>query len=121
MSLPGSAAIPALYRERAQVARRDALACASAGEMVREDLKPSDILTKQAFHNAIVVNSAIGGSTNAPIHLDALARHAHVDVPLRDWQTEGLHVPLLVNSTRRRIPGRGLFPCRRRASPPCPN
>jgi dihydroxy-acid dehydratase len=65
--------------------------------MVREDLKPSDILTKEAFHNAIVVNSAIGGSTNAPIHLTALARHAHVDVPLQDWQTKGLHVPLLVN------------------------
>ncbi len=94
MSLPGSAAIPAPYRERAQVAYETGLRIV---EMVREDLKPSDILTKQAFHNAIVVNSAIGGSTNAPIHLTALARHAHVDVPLQDWQTEGLHVPLLVN------------------------
>ena len=94
MSLPGSAAIPAPYRERAQVAYETGLRIV---EMVREDLKPSDILTKEAFYNAIVVNSAIGGSTNAPIHLTALARHAHVDVPLQDWQTEGLHVPLLVN------------------------
>ena len=94
MSLPGSAAIPAPYRERAQVAYETGLRIV---DMVREDLKPSDILTKDAFHNAIVVNSAIGGSTNAPIHLTALARHAHVDVPLQDWQTEGLHVPLLVN------------------------
>lgn len=94
MSLPGSAAIPAPYRERAQVAYETGLRIV---EMVREDLKPSDILTRDAFHNAIVVNSAIGGSTNAPIHLTALARHAHVDVPLQDWQTEGLHVPLLVN------------------------
>jgi dihydroxy-acid dehydratase len=94
MSLPGSAAIPAPYRERAQVAYETGLRIV---EMVREDLKPSDILTKEAFHNAIVVNSAIGGSTNAPIHLTALARHAHVDVPLQDWQTQGLHVPLLVN------------------------
>lgn len=94
MSLPGSAAIPAPYRERAQVAYQTGLRIV---EMVREDLKPSDILTKEAFHNAIVVNSAIGGSTNAPIHLTALARHAHVDLPLQDWQTEGLHVPLLVN------------------------
>ncbi|GAW42289.1 L-arabonate dehydratase [Brevundimonas sp. SH203] len=94
MSLPGSAAIPAPYRERAQVAYETGLRIV---DMVREDLKPSDILTREAFHNAIVVNSAIGGSTNAPIHLTALARHAHVDVPLQDWQTEGLHVPLLVN------------------------
>ncbi len=94
MSLPGSAAIPAPYRERAQVAYETGLRIV---DMVREDLKPSDILTREAFHNAIVVNSAIGGSTNAPIHLTALARHAHVDVPLKDWQTHGLHVPLLVN------------------------
>ncbi|TCP36506.1 dihydroxy-acid dehydratase, partial [Sphingomonas sp. BK235] len=62
-----------------------------------EDLKPSDILTKDAFHNAIKVNSAIGGSTNAPIHLAALARHVGVDLPLKDWETEGHQVPLLVN------------------------
>lgn len=94
MALPGSAAIPAPYRERAQVAYETGLRIV---EMVREDLKPSDILTREAFLNAIVVNTAIGGSTNAPIHLTAIARHAHVDVPLQDWQTHGLHVPLLVN------------------------
>ena len=94
MSLPGSAAIPAPYRERAQVAY---LTGKRIVDMVREDLKPSDILTREAFHNAIVVNSAIGGSTNAPIHLTALARHAGVDVPLKAWQEEGLDVPLLVN------------------------
>jgi dihydroxy-acid dehydratase len=66
-------------------------------EMVAEDLKPSDILTKPAFHNAIRVNSAIGGSTNAPIHLAAIARHIGVDLPLKDWETEGHKVPLLVN------------------------
>ena len=94
MSLPGSAAIPAPYRERAQVAYETGKRIV---EMVREDLKPSDILTRDAFHNAIVVNSAIGGSTNAPIHLTALARHAGVDVPLKDWESKGLAVPLLVN------------------------
>ncbi len=94
MSLPGSAAIPAPYRERGQVAYETGRRIV---DMVREDLKPSDILTREAFHNAIVVNSAIGGSTNAPIHLTALARHAHVDVPLEDWQAKGLKVPLLVN------------------------
>lgn len=65
--------------------------------MVAEDLKPSDILTREAFHNAIVVNSAIGGSTNAPIHLAAIARHIGVDLPLKDWETVGHKVPLLVN------------------------
>jgi len=65
--------------------------------MVSEDLKPSDILTKEAFHNAIVVNSAIGGSTNAPIHLAAIARHIGVDLPIDDWQTHGHKVPLMVN------------------------
>jgi len=94
MSLPGSAAIPAPYRERAQVAYETGRRIV---EMVHEDLKPSDILTREAFHNAIVVNSAIGGSTNAPIHLAALSRHAGVDLPLKDWQTHGLRVPLLVN------------------------
>ena len=94
MSLPGSAAIPAPYRERPQVAYKTGLRIV---DMVREDLKPSDILTREAFENAIVVNSAIGGSTNAPIHLTALARHAHIDVPLDDWQAKGLNVPLLVN------------------------
>lgn len=94
MSLPGSASIPAPYRERPQVAYQTGLRIV---DMVREDMKPSDILTREAFENAIVVNSAIGGSTNAPVHLTALARHVGVDLPLQDWQTIGHKVPLLVN------------------------
>ncbi len=94
MSLPGSAAIPAPYRDRQECAY---LTGKRIVEMVREDLKPSDILTREAFLNAIVVNSAIGGSTNAPIHLAAIARHVGADLNLRDWQTHGHEVPLLVN------------------------
>lgn len=94
MSLPGSAAIPAPYRERGQMAYETGRRIVA---MVHEDLKPSDILTKEAFENAIVMNSAIGGSTNAPIHLTALARHAHVDVPLQTWEDHGHDTPLLVN------------------------
>lgn len=94
MSLPGSAAIPAPYRERPQVAY---LTGKRIVDMVHEDLKPSKILTRQAFENAIVVNSAIGGSTNAPIHLTALARHSGVDLPLQAWEDIGHEVPLLVN------------------------
>src|SRR5712671_6658209 len=94
MSLPGCAAIPAPYRERGQIAFETGRRIV---DMVREDLKPSDILTRQAFENAIVVNSAIGGSTNAPIHLNALARHIGVALSIEDWQTVGLEVPLLVN------------------------
>jgi dihydroxy-acid dehydratase len=94
MSLPGSAAIPAPYRERGQMAYETGRRIVA---MVHEDLKPSDILTKEAFENAIVINSAIGGSTNAPIHLTALARHAHVDVPLQTWEDHGHDTPLLVN------------------------
>ncbi len=94
MSLPGSAAIPAPYRDRQEVAYRTGLRIV---EMVGEDLKPSDILTRNAFLNAIVVNSAIGGSTNAPIHLAAIARHIGADLSLDDWQTHGHKVPLLVN------------------------
>ncbi len=94
MSLPGSAAIPAPYRDRQQNAYETGKRIV---EMVKEDLKPSDILTLNAFRNAIVVNSAIGGSTNAPIHLTALARHMGIDLPLADWQTYGHKVPLLVN------------------------
>jgi dihydroxy-acid dehydratase len=94
MSLPGCAAIPAPYRERGQIAFETGRRIV---EMVREDLKPSDIMTRQAFENAIVVNSAIGGSTNAPIHLNALARHIGVALSIEDWQTVGLDVPLLVN------------------------
>jgi dihydroxy-acid dehydratase len=94
MSLPGSAAIPAPYRDRQQNAYETGLRIV---EMVAEDLKPSDILTREAFLNAIVVNSAIGGSTNAPIHLNALARHIGAELALDDWQTHGEEVPLLVN------------------------
>jgi len=94
MQLPGSASIPAPYRERAQMAYATGKRIV---EMVHEDLRPSKIMTKEAFHNAIVVNSAIGGSTNAPIHITAIARHMGVDVPLQNWQSVGHHVPLLVN------------------------
>ncbi|ABD89183.1 IlvD/Edd family dehydratase [Rhodopseudomonas palustris] len=94
MSLPGCAAIPAPYRERGQIAYQTGL---RAVQMVWEDLKPSDILTRQAFENAIVVNSAIGGSTNAPIHLNALARHIGVELSIDDWQSVGHKIPLLVN------------------------
>lgn len=94
MMLPGSAAIPAPYRDRQEVAWRTGKRIV---DMVHEDLKPSDILTLEAFHNAIMVNSAIGGSTNAPIHLAAIARHAGVDLPLKDWETVGHRIPLLVN------------------------
>ncbi|KQN29656.1 IlvD/Edd family dehydratase [Sphingomonas sp. Leaf38] len=94
MQLPGSAAIPAPYRDRQEVAYKTGKRIV---EMVAEDLKPSDILTKEAFHNAIVVNSAIGGSTNAPIHLSAIARHIGVELPIDDWQTHGHKVPLMVN------------------------
>ncbi|WP_033927306.1 IlvD/Edd family dehydratase [Sphingomonas sp. 35-24ZXX] len=94
MSLPGSAAIPAPYRDRQEVAWRTGKRIV---DMVAQDIKPSDILTREAFHNAIRVNSAIGGSTNAPIHLSAIARHIGVDLPIKDWETEGYQVPLLVN------------------------
>ena len=94
MSLPGCAAIPAPYRERGQVAydtgRR-------AVELVHENLKPSDILTRAAFENAIVACSAIGGSTNAPIHINAIARHVGVPLSIEDWERVGYDVPLLVN------------------------
>ncbi len=94
MSLPGSAAIPAPYRDRQENAYRTGLRIV---DMVREDLKPSDILSREAFLNAVVVNSAIGGSTNAPIHLNALARHVGVELTIDDWQKTGEEVPLLVN------------------------
>ncbi|WP_333573037.1 IlvD/Edd family dehydratase [Sphingomonas sp.] len=94
MMLPGSAAIPAPYRDRQEAAYRTGKRIV---EMVAEDLKPSDILTREAFLNAIVVNSAIGGSTNAPIHLAAIARHVGAELALDDWQTHGHKVPLLVN------------------------
>src|SRR5580692_11565748 len=94
MMLPGGASIPAPYRDRQEMAYRTGKRIV---EMVHEDLKPSDILTREAFLNAIVVNSALGGSTNAPIHLAAIARHAGIALELDDWQTVGHAVPLLVN------------------------
>ncbi len=94
MSLPGCAAIPAPYRERQQIAY---LTGKRIVEMVREDLKPSQILTREAFENAIAVNSAIGGSTNAPVHLNAIARHIGVKLDNNDWEKIGYDVPLLVN------------------------
>jgi dihydroxy-acid dehydratase len=94
MSLPGSAAIPAPHRDRARVAY---LTGRRIVEMVAEDLKPSDILTREAFENAVVVNSAIGGSTNAPIHVTAIARHVGIGLGIDDWQEIGHRVPLLVD------------------------
>jgi dihydroxy-acid dehydratase len=94
MSLPGSAAIPAPYRDRQECAY---LTGRQIVEMVAADRKPSDILTRAAFINAIRVNSAIGGSSNAPIHINALARHIGVELSIDDWQTHGHDVPLLVN------------------------
>ncbi len=94
MSLPHSAAIPAPYRDRQECAY---LTGKQIVEMVAADRKPSDILTRKAFINAIRVNTAIGGSTNAPIHLNALARHVGVELTLDDWQEFGRDIPLLVN------------------------
>lgn len=94
MSLPGCAAIPAPYRERGQIAYETGRRIVA---MVWEDLKPSVILTRKAFENAIVVNSAIGGSTNAPIHINAIARHVGVEIDIDDWEKVGLNVPLIVN------------------------
>jgi dihydroxy-acid dehydratase len=94
LSLPGCAAIPAPYRERGQIAYDTGV---RAVEIVREDLRPSDILTRKAFENTIVANSAIGGSTNAPIHINAIARHIGVKLTIQDWEKHGYDVPLLVN------------------------
>ena len=94
MQLPGSAAIPAPYRERGQIAYETGRQIV---EMIKADRRPSDIMTREAFENAIVVNSAIGGSTNAPIHLAAIARHLGVPLENDDWQDLGHKIPLLVN------------------------
>ncbi|MBL3571232.1 dihydroxy-acid dehydratase [Rhodovulum sulfidophilum] len=94
MSLTGNAAIPAPFRERMAMAYETGKRIV---QMVLDDLKPSDILTRAAFENAIVVNSAIGGSTNAPPHLQAIARHAGVELDVTDWEKIGHDVPLLVN------------------------
>jgi len=94
MTLPGAAAIPAPYRDRQEMAYMTGRRIV---EMVHENLKPSDILTREAFENTIVVNSAIGGSTNAPIHVNAIARHIGVALDNNDWEKVGYDVPLLVN------------------------
>lgn len=94
MTLTGNSAIPAPFRERMAMAYETGCRIVA---MVYEDLKPSDILTREAFENAIVVNAAIGGSTNAPPHLQAIARHAGIELNIKDWQTVGFEVPLLVN------------------------
>src|SRR4249920_3728101 len=94
MSLPGCAAIPAPHKERAQIAY---LTGKRIVDMVWEDLRPSKIMTREAFENVIVVNSAIGGSTNAPIHFNAIARHVGVKLDNDDWEKIGYDIPLLVN------------------------
>ncbi|MFM9038792.1 MAG: dihydroxy-acid dehydratase, partial [Betaproteobacteria bacterium] len=94
MSLPGCAAIPAPYRERAQMAYATGRRIV---DMVREDLRPSQIMTRAAFENAIVAASALGASTNCPPHVNAIARHMGVDLPIEDWDSIGYEIPLLVN------------------------
>lgn len=94
MQLPGSAAIPATYRERGQISYETGKRIV---EMVWEDMRPSNIMTRAAFENAVVINSALGGSTNAPIHLNAVAKHMGVPLTNDDWQAIGHAIPLLVN------------------------
>lgn len=92
MSLPGCAAIPAPYRERGWVAFETGKRIV---EMVRKNLRPSDIMTKQAFENAVVTAAALGASSNCPIHMVAVARHMGVDHSIDDWQRLGPDIPLL--------------------------
>jgi dihydroxy-acid dehydratase len=94
MSLPGCAAIPGPYRERGQIAYETGKRVV---DMVWEDLKPSDILTRKAFENAIVAASALGASTNCPPHVNAIARHIGVKLVNKDWDKIGYDIPLLVN------------------------
>ena len=94
MSLPGSAAIPAPLSERSEIAF---LTGKRIVGMVEEDLTPSKILTRKAFENSIKLNSAIGGSTNAPIHINAIAKHVGIDLDIKDWEKIGYDIPLLVN------------------------
>ena len=94
MSLPGCAAIPAPYRERSQMAYDTGF---RSVEIVKEDLKPSDIMTMEAFKNAIVTASAIGASTNAPPHIIAIAKQLNLDLNLKHWEDWGEKIPLLVN------------------------
>jgi dihydroxy-acid dehydratase len=94
MQMPGAAAIPAPYRERGQMAYETGRRIV---DMVWEDMRPADIMTRQAFENTIVINSAIGGSTNAPIHLNGIAKHLGVPLDNDDWQSLGHKIPLIVN------------------------
>ena len=94
MSLPGCAAIPAPYKERGQIAYETGQRIVA---LVLDEVTPSKIMTREAFENAIVANSAIGGSTNAPIHINAIARHMGVPLDIKDWQIVGHEIPLLVN------------------------
>ncbi|MEM7255842.1 MAG: IlvD/Edd family dehydratase [Pseudomonadota bacterium] len=94
MSLPGCSAIPAPYRERLQIAYETGKRIVG---MVEEGLTPSKIMTREAFENTIALNSAIGGSTNAPIHVNAIARCMDVPLSIQDWETHGFDIPLLVN------------------------
>jgi dihydroxy-acid dehydratase len=94
MSLPGCAAIPAPYRERGQMAYATGR---RAVEIVNGDMRPSKILTREAFENAIVCASAIGASTNCPPHINAIARHTGVALDNDDWDRIGYDIPLLVN------------------------
>jgi dihydroxy-acid dehydratase len=94
MQLPGAASIPAPYRERGQISYETGLRIVN---MVSEDLRPDSIMTREAFENAIIINSAIGGSTNAPIHLNGIAKHLGVTLNNDDWQNLGHDIPLLVN------------------------
>jgi dihydroxy-acid dehydratase len=94
MSLPGCGAIPAPYRERAQMAY---LTGRRIVAMVDEDLTPRKVMTRQAFENAIVVSSAIAASSNAPIHVNAIARHVGVEITMQDWQRVGREISIVVN------------------------
>ncbi|MFU2196768.1 IlvD/Edd family dehydratase [Acinetobacter baumannii] len=94
MSLPTCASIPAPYRERGQMAYMTGKRIC---EMVLEDLRPSKIMTKQSFENAIAVASALGASSNCPPHLIAIARHMGIELSLEDWQRVGENIPLIVN------------------------
>ena len=94
MSLPGCAAIPAPLSERREMSYQTGLRIV---EMVKEDLTPSKILTREAFENTVILNSAIGGSTNSPIHINAIARHIGVELDIEDWEKVGFEIPLLVN------------------------
>ena len=94
MSLTGNANIPAPYRERGQMAYKTGLRIV---DMVKDDLTPSMIMTRESFENAIIVNSAIGGSTNAQWHITAIARHVGVELETAAWQNVGYDIPLMAN------------------------